>query len=254
MLVKDCVWFWEEAEMRIAQMLDTLRIGGAQKMQIFLTQSLQPLGIEVTVINLRNSANEAVVAELEGAGARVITFPFQRLFSPVSFLKLVRFLRKEKFDLLHVYLTYSNIIGSLAGWLSGAPVIASLRSANFNKENVPVIRIFLENIALKYFARRVTANGYSVAEFGKQRLGKTPIDVIVNSVDLIEPLPVLERNRLRQEITGSAERQIILSAGRLVIQKGFLDLVEALHLIVSKYPDACNDPICEPKRIRFLRD
>ena len=115
--------------MRIVQILDTLLIGGAQKMQVFLAQSLQPLGIELTVVNLSHYGEPSLVSQLEAAGVRIVDFPFPRLFSPISFFRLVKFLRQEKFDLVHAYLTYSNIVGSLAGRLTGIPVIASLRNA-----------------------------------------------------------------------------------------------------------------------------
>ena len=224
--------------MRVAQMLDTLRVGGAQKMQVFLVQSLCPLGIEVTVINLRNAPDPFIVSELEKAGARVVTFPFQRMFSPRSFLRLVDFLHKEQFDLLHAYLTYSNIIGPIAGWLSSTPVIGSFRSAAYDEKNTPRIRILLENLALKYLASRVTANGHSVGEYGKKRLGNIPIDVIVNAVDLTAPPSDQERRRLRQELVGNPEHPIIFSAGRLTPQKGFLELLEAFHQVHQIHPQA----------------
>ena len=222
--------------MRIAQMLDTLHMGGAQKMQIFLAQCLCPLGVEVTVINLGESPNEVVVSELKKAGARVVTIPFRRMFSPISFLKLVRFLKSEKFDLLQAYLTYSNIIGSLAGSLAGTPVIGSLRNAGYHKEKVRRARIVLENLTLKYLASRVTANGYSVGEFAKRRLGNIPVDIIVNSVDVIPPLAPEERDRVRHELTGDSSRPIIFSAGRLTPQKGFQDLLEAYRTVALQHP------------------
>lgn len=224
--------------MRIAQMLDTLHMGGAQKMQIFLAQELHPLGIDVTVINLRLPYNPAVVTALENAGAHVVTFPFQRLVSARSFQHLVGFLRKEKFALLHTYLTYSNIVGSFAGLLSRTPVIASLRSASFDKDRVPRSRILLENFALRYVANRVTANGYSVAQFAKDRLKNTPIDIIINAVDDFSLATANEREQIRLELTGNPDRPIIFSAGRLSKPKGFLDLLEAFCILHMKYPTA----------------
>jgi len=224
--------------MRIAQMLDTLHFGGAQQMQIFLVQSLRPLGIEVTVINLGSSTNQSILSQLEASGARVVNFPFDGMFRPVSFLKLVHFLRAEQFDLLHAYLTYSNTIGSFAGWLSGIPVIASVRNAGYNSKTVPMRRLLIENVAMKYFARRVTANGFSVGEFAKQRLGDKMIDIIVNSVDLNNDLASDERIDLRKQMTGSPDGIIVFSAGRLVHQKGFVDLIDAFHAIHSKYSGA----------------
>lgn len=222
--------------MRIVQILDTLWMGGAQKMQVFLAHSLQPLGIELTVINLSDHADSVLVDQLETAGVRIVSFPFRRLFSPLSFVRLVIFLHQEKFDLVHAYLSYSNIIGSIAGYLLGIPVIASLRSAGYRDHRLS-LKIRLENFCLKFLANRVLANGRAVGEFARSRSGNTPVDVIVNAVDLIPPLSEGERRTLRSELVGNAQRPLILSVGRLTIAKGFFDLLNAFKIVHSIQPE-----------------
>jgi len=224
--------------LRIAQMLDTLTIGGAQKMQLFLVQNLIPLGIEVTVINLRKNPNLTLVAELENAGANVVTFPFQKFLTPVSFFKLVLFLRKGKYDLLQTYLTYSNIIGPIAGLFSHTPVIASVRNAGGRDDKRTKRRMWFENITIKYIARRITANGFSVAEFVRKRIGEVEIDLIPNAVALFQPVDSEERDAIRRSISSdSADKIIIFSAGRLSEIKGFSFLISAFSEVHKRYPD-----------------
>lgn len=223
--------------MRIVQVLDTLRVGGAQKMQVFLVRSLQPLGIDLTVVNLSNYADPTLVAQLEAAGARVVAFPFPRLFSPASFFRLVRFLRKEKFDLVHAYLTYANILAPLAGRLSGTPVIASLRNAEYRHHKY-VLRKYIEDFSFQHLAQRVMANGNAVGDFARKRSGKTPVDVIVSAVDMIPLLVEVERDSLRHELVGDVQRPLILSVGRLTRAKGFFDLLDAFKIVHSAQPNA----------------
>jgi glycosyltransferase involved in cell wall biosynthesis len=225
--------------MRVAQMLDTLYWGGAQKMQLFLVESLQPLGIDATVICLRDSPDSPVPDWLEAAGARIVVFPFDQLFSPGSFLKLVNFLRVEKFDLLHAYLTYSNIIGPLAGALSGTPTIASLRSADFEKKGYTQRRVFLETLSMRYVATRVMANGFVVADAARQRLkDERPVDILSNAVDFVPPIPEDERDALRRAIIGDPKRPFVLSVGRLTAAKGFPDLIDAFLIVRNRFPEA----------------
>jgi glycosyltransferase involved in cell wall biosynthesis len=225
--------------MHIAQMLDTFYWGGAQKMQLFLVETLRPLGIEITVISLCDTSDSPVAEELQAAGARIVTFPFPKLFSPGSFFRLVNFLRAEKFDLLHAYLTYSNIVGPLAGALTGTPTIASLRNADFERKGYTPQREFVETFCMRYVATRVMANGLVVADFARQRMkNKRPVDIIPNAVDFVPAIPENARETLRREITGDASRPFVLSVGRLTEAKGFPDLFDAFSIVRALFPEA----------------
>jgi glycosyltransferase involved in cell wall biosynthesis len=220
-------------------MLDSLNWGGAQMMQLFLVETLQPLGIDITVISLRASSNSPMEDKLKAAGAKVVSYPFPQLVSPGSFLGLVQFLQKERFDLLHTYLTYSNIIGPLAGLASQTPVIASLRNADFDYKNYSKPREFIERLTMRHLAKSVMANGNVVGEFAHKRLGKqAAIDIIPNAVETFPPLPDAERRAFRTELIGNPDRLVVLSVGRLTEQKGFPDLFEAFARVQVEYPDA----------------
>lgn len=223
--------------MRIAQMIDSLNWGGAQKMQLFLAETLRPLEIEQTVISLGPSPNSTLPALLEKNGVRVVNFPFPKLFSPGSFARLVRFLRQERFDLLHAHLTYANIIGPTAGKLSGTPVIASLRSAGTDPRYFPPRRVRIENFTLRRLATRVMGNGWEVARVGFQRT-RREIDVLPNAIDPIPPIPAEQRLALRRDITGDPERPLIFSVARLSLPKGFPDLINAFAALRQTYPQA----------------
>ena len=225
--------------MRIAQMLDTLNWGGAQKMQLSLIETLCPLGIEVTVIGLNDSFDSLLTEKMQASGAKVVIFPFPKLFRPRSFFQIVKYLRHEKFDLLHGYLTYSNIIGPLAGVLTGTPTIASLRNADFERKGYTPQRELLETFMLRHVATRVMANGEVVAKFARQRLKNSrPVDVITNAVDCLPSISEDEREKLRRDLIGDAKRPFVLSVGRLTSQKGFSDLIDAFVIVHSQIPSA----------------
>lgn len=223
--------------MRIAQMLDSLNWGGAQRMQLFLVETLRPLGIDITVISLDDDHNSTIPAELEALGARVVTFPFPQLFSPGSFADLAKFMHREKFDLLHAYLTHSNIVGPAVARLSGTPVIASLRNTDSGLKTYSRQREYLERLSLQHLAWQVMANGNSVGRYARERLGdKVVIDVISNAVEPIPQLSEADRYDVRTAILGDPQQTIILSVGRLAAQKGFTDLIKAFAAVHPDHP------------------
>ena len=213
--------------LRTAQMLDTFVWGGAQKMQLFLIEMLQPLGIEVTVISLSEPSGSPFENKLAEAGIQTRYFPFPKLFTPKSFSGVVNLLKNEKFDLLHAYLTYSNIVGPLAGFLTKTPVIASLRSANYEGVNSTRKRMFLEDLSLRYFASRVMANGFAVEEYAHYRLkNQKTVDTICNAVPLFSPVSPEKRLEIRKELMGTHDGLMVISVGRLIEVKGFRYLIE----------------------------
>ncbi len=222
--------------MRILQMIDTLYWGGAQKMQIFLAESLKPLPIDLSVVSLKEGSNSSVPDTLRSLGVDVHVFDFPKMVSPISFFRLVRYIQKSKFDLIHAHLSNANIIGTLAGRLTGTPVIASLRSSGLDQRYQRRGRVMVENFVVSHGSNRIMANGWVVGEFAKLRFAPREIDILPNAIDPNRPLSPEERTELRGQIAGDPLRPIILSVGRLTRIKGFGDLINAFAELHKHFP------------------
>lgn len=223
---------------KILQIIDLLHWGGAQRMQVFLAEQLNAHDVELTVVSLNASGGSPVPEYLRQHGARVVIFPFPKFLSLGSFWKLFNFIRRERFDLIHTHLTYANIFGTLIGRLTGTPVIASLRTAGYDSRYHRPLRQFIETTVVKYGAQRIMANGYAVAEFGRERFAPREIDILVNAIDLPAPLADGERLALRKELTGDPARPIVISVGRLDLPKGFPDLIRSFVAVRKAHPRA----------------
>jgi L-malate glycosyltransferase len=223
---------------KILQIIDLLQWGGAQKMQVFLAEQLSSHDVELTVASLNASNGSPVPEYLRQRGVRVVVFPFPKFLSLRSFWGLFNFIRREKFDLIHMHLTYANIFGTLIGRLTGTPVIASLRTAGYDPRYHRPLRQFIETVVVKYGAQRIMANGYAVAESGRKRFAPREIDVLVNAIDLPAPLSNRERRTLRSELTGDPSRPIVISVGRLDLPKGFPDLIRSFVTVQRINPRA----------------
>lgn len=224
--------------MRIAQMIDLLQIGGAQKLQVTLATALQGRPVDLTVISLSADTSSPIPDELRALGVRVVHFPAGRLLDAGRFRRVVEFLRQERFEIVQSHLAYANIMGSFAGRLSGIPAICTLHSAGVDPDRPYTARQKVETIAMRYAARRVVAVGHVVAAFHQPRLPHKRIDVILNAVTPVPLLSAAERRHIRTEMIGDADRPLIIAVGRLVPPKGYSDLVSAFAELRQTHPQA----------------
>src|SRR5690242_20237265 len=104
------IWLWDELSMRIVQLIDSLHIGGAEKLQITFMQTALARGLKPTLVTFNCHPEGHFFKQLESMGVEVMEIKGRNLFDPVLFGKLIKFLRKEKFDVLHTHLTYSIIL------------------------------------------------------------------------------------------------------------------------------------------------
>jgi glycosyltransferase involved in cell wall biosynthesis len=224
--------------MRVAMIIDSLSIGGAQQLVTRFVSAVPRQEVESTVISLQGDLADSNRDFIRSAGARVQFFPARSLLDVGRLLRLIRFLRAEKFDLIHTHLSYANILGCLAGFFAGTPVIATLHSTSHDPGQKRRLITQLEDRILQSFARRIMAVGYIVAEIYRPRLGSRTIDIIPNGVPAPVDLSPGARGDLRREVAGHETRVIIISVGRLVLAKGYEDMIDAFAVVHRQDPTA----------------
>lgn len=224
----------------VAHMIDNLGVGGAQRVVVTLAKVAAQENIKTTLITLRREPiHTPFLEELKAAGVPVRIFPARRLLDRKRIGSVMRYLQDEDFDVLHTNLTYAHIIGALAGRRAGLPVVTTLHSI-YNKS--PLIqrpRQQLESWALRYGTRAVIGVGHVVAQAHQSRVGRQPIVVLPNAVEMDLPtLSIKERTALRTELVGDPSRPLIISVGRLATPKQQSDLLTAFNELRATHPTA----------------
>lgn len=217
-------------QLRVAHFINALkRPGGAESLLITLAQTMPRAGAEMTIVTIRENDRE-IAREIERYGVRVKAFPGNKLFDPIRFSKLTRFVRTARFDVIHTHLTGATILGTAAGKLCGVPVVATLHNTDMASQR-HAYHGHMESWLLKHTASRVIAVGDRTAAAHQRRLAHRVITVIPNAVPIVAPLSGDERRIERQRLTGHADGCILVWAGRLTEQKGLLDLLEAFAIL-----------------------
>ncbi len=184
-----------------------------------------------------------LVEKIRAEGFRVETIEIERslnLFSHIkSFQKLMRFFKDEKFDLVHAHTPVASLIARFAARVSKVPKIAYTAHGFYFHENMPALKrnIF---VGLEWLAGRCTDTLFTQAEEDavtarKHNLCKNgTIVAIGNGIDINKFYPASPksyRKALRTELGARDDETIILMVGRLVREKGYVELINAMRKV-----------------------
>ena len=222
--------------MRVAQLIDSLTVGGAEKLQVTFMRTALSRGIQPTLITFKAYPEQHYYRELKSMGVEIIEIKGRNLFDPVLFRKLIQILRERKFDVLHTHLTYAIILGGIAGRLTGTPVVASIHNLNSYRYSWQ----YLESVSLRLFTDRRIAVGWMVAKthqaYAKSYIDRFPIDVVQNPVEPALNLSQKEKLAVRTEIGADPSRLLLVTVGRLGKSKGYDDLLDAVDELRRTHP------------------
>lgn len=222
--------------MRVAVVIDSLKVGGAQKLISAYADSAAAHGLSPVVITLREDGAPFIEESIHASGIKIIHLRAPSLFNVRRFQRLVWVLQEERVDLVQTHLSYANILGSLAAHSAGIPSIATLHSVAVRGGLKAKILKWIETLVLRRYATRILAVGQMVADINQGKYGRRKVDVIPNGIPKPQFPPAQERDRLRREIAGDSSGLIIITVGRFSRAKGYEDMIKAFQLLRQSAP------------------
>jgi glycosyltransferase involved in cell wall biosynthesis len=209
---------------------------------------LQARGFDVLGI----SAPGNLIAEVETAGVPTFTVPLTRRVTPLRDLQcliaLVRVFRRERPTIVHTHTPKANLLGQLAARIAMVPLrVCSIHGLYFTPRTKLLKRLsfqLIETIST-YFADVVflsnqadveTATSLRICKPEKIRLlpGGTGVDIAEFKPERLMP-SILAQKRLDLGLPPDAF--VIGFVGRLVREKGLLELFEAARQISGELPN-----------------
>ncbi|RPI32946.1 MAG: glycosyltransferase [Chloroflexota bacterium] len=222
--------------MRIVQIIDSFEMGGAQSLQVTFANEVLCRGHDLTVISLTESRDTAVEKSLRHGNTSLVFLPSDRLLDRKRIRRLACVLKDCRADVVQTHLTYSNILGSLAGKMAGVPVVATLHNEMYDPGWTNRARYLIETMVVQAAARKIVAVGYQVGNSQKKRFPAKKITVIPNAVNIPNPLSHDECMALKRELLGDPEQPVLITIGRLARQKGLIDLLDSFAALRREQP------------------
>jgi len=197
------------------------------------------------------SATGPDVAMVEARGIPHFAVPMTRRFTPLADLRalwaLTRLMRREGFDIVHTHTPKAGLLGQLAARLSGVPVVVNtLHGFYFHEGTKPVPRqfyIWMERIAARCSDVILSQNREDMATATKEQIADPELlKWLGNGIDIARfdrgALASGALDALRDEFDLDKNAPVVGFVGRLVEEKGILDLLEAARSVVAEIPNA----------------
>lgn len=169
---------------------------------------------------------------------------FREVISPlddlVVLVQLVRLIRRERFSVVHTHSTKGGVLGRVAAWLCGTPVVVHTIHgfATHDFMSTGRRRAYL---ALERAVRPITDAFLAVApEVAREAVEKRlappgGVSVVPSAVELDE-IPVGADPRTRLELGIPADAPLVGTVGRLDHQKAPLDFIRMAAAVAGAHP------------------
>lgn len=224
---------------RVVYCIDNMQVGGTELNAVRTAERLDRRRFAVSVMCIRDSG--PLLARYQAAGIPVHTFPMKSLLGLEAMrqaARLIRFLRRERTDVVHSHDAYTSVYGTLCARLAGVPgVIASRRSWYSPHLQGRILRA---NRLAYRFADRVVANSPSVARLVETDAGvpASRIVTIPNFLDpqAFEPIQPAERRRMLDEIGVPEGAFVVGIVARLSAVKDHATLLRAIASLWDQIP------------------
>lgn len=241
----------DKGPIRILHIIDTLGLGGAERLLADNLRFIAKDRFENIVVPLYSDKNDKVILELlEGVKIENIYPRFRHDAFSIS-KNIFRYIRKYEIDIVHTHAPISDMYGRIIGRLTGCFVVTTAHHSAYYEIIGPftgVRRICLKvKLSLMRWLDRLTINLcvdriIAVSEFVKSYIiknsGARPenIKVLYNSIDTdyfnsVDTALVLNKQR---ELNIQPDEKVILTVGRNVPEKCQVNAIEAIKLLSLK--------------------
>lgn len=238
---------------RVLHVITRLIVGGAQENTLLSVEGLDRMPeLEVTLVTGIDKGPEGDLLERAQRTTRLVILPeLGRAISPladvIAFVKLYRLIRRGRYDIVHTHSSKAGVLGRIAAWLAGTPIIVhTLHSLVFHDYQPWLVNRTWW--AIKKLCAPITDHYISVSRIIAEKAvaeGIAPADkftTIYSGMELDWFLDAkADGSTIRREFGIPEDAPVVGKIARLFPLKGHDPLFEAIPAIVRAEP-----------RVRFL--
>lgn len=236
----------KRSNIKVLELITLFSIGGATETVVAMASGLNKLGYDVHIATGPNIPSEGSMYETtKELGLEVQTFPrLKRAISPINDLiaifQIAKFIKKNKFDVVHTHSSKAGVIGRFAAWLVHTPVILhTIHGLPFHRFQNLFIRNFYKLIEKfsALFCHKIIAVTHTIVDVMlKNNLAPANKFSVVRSAFGLEPYNVMlhDSKKIRADYRISENDFLIAKVARFSKLKGHKYLIDAFKIVRSK--------------------
>jgi glycosyltransferase involved in cell wall biosynthesis len=227
---------------KVMHIITTLGPAGAETMLMRVTSGMDDTRFENEVVSLTRILDLA--ERMQSIGMRVRTLDMKKSMpNPLQVIRLAKWIRESKPDVIHTWMYHANLVGALAARLAGhVPVVWGIHHSSLDPR-VDKFRTRLVNRACAFLSRKAPArivccSEASLREHKKLGYAADKLEVVPNGFDLeqVKPDPAA-RVSVRNELGIPADAFLIGMAARFHPHKDHRNLIQAAARLHEQMPD-----------------
>ena len=229
---------------RVLCIISSLGVGGAEGQLVSLVTGLDRHKFDPAICCLSSAGPNR--SALDEAGIPVATMGFSgfgdlhrhpfRVVLPI--LRLARFIRRFRPDIIHGFLFWAYVLGTIVGKLAGTPaIVTSRRSLAVFKVSSPRY-LFLESIANR-LTDVIVANSQAVRQdtIQQEHLAPAKVMSIYNGIEVTR-YRVLPKDDLRRSLGLAGKGPIVGVIASFIRYKGHQCFFDAWPMVAKRHPNA----------------
>lgn len=216
--------------------------GGMKQHLLDLTGGLSATDFMVEVAG-PGAANFGMVREIEAQGIKYhqveIVGPIQPEKDLKCIFELYRLIKKTGFDIVHCHGSKAGLVGRIAAWLAGVPVIIATVHNFVVYDEVPLLKRLFFTRGERVLGRRtsgIITVSRALRDEMEEKFGIPPNKVVAiyNGIDLARFRTEPDLTLLRKNYAIGPDVPVVGTVARMAPQKGLAVFIEAIDVLVNE--------------------
>ena len=214
--------------------INHLGIGGAETMMVEQANFIDKEHFEPYILSLYRNPENNIAARIELPEGRYVQFAFKNIYDIVSWWKLYRWMRRERFDCVLTNLFDANVIVRSLAVLVGVPCILSYEHNIYRDKKR--LQIIVDRILAKW-NYRILVGAPQVKDFvvAQEKIPAGKIEVVFDAAHLTFEHAKDDRAAVLRKMHLPEEYLCVVAAGSFTEQKGHAYLIDAWREVLEHF-------------------